>query len=311
MNKGVFTMNRVLIVPALIILTACGSEDQNVSEENTNPDYTLMPPEGISGYRVENAIHIEWDESEYATGYDVYYSTNGDFDVSDPDVWMQNTNTTEIEVPISSFKNNHFVIIQSTDGMVLSDSSDKEVFFSFLEVSGLEEEYLIDHLSDKEWKRCNEGQSWDLSSNSCLGVAASYSIEEAANLFEQEDINGWSMPLWGGAAGSNSYETYGCIKDETLATDLLNLSGCYDNREWPLRSSFESLANESFKESCKEYLIQNIPSLDFESFYLGKPPANCSTSRYYSKNLQSGSASLILAGQERVPTKILLNRSIN
>jgi len=304
-------MNRVLLVPVLIILTACGSEDQNEPRENTAPDYSLLPPENISGYRVENAIHIEWDESEYATGYDVYYSTNGDFDVSDPDVWVQNTNTTEIEIPISSFKKNHFVIIQSTDGVVFSGSSDKEVFFTFLEVTGLEKEHIIDHLSDKEWKRCIEGQSWDQESNSCLGVANTYSIEQAANLFEEEDLEGWSLPLWGAAAHSESYDTYDCIENNTLASELLNLSTCYDNRKWPERSSFESFSNESFKERCHNYLIQNIPSLDIDSFYLAKPPEYCSTSRFYSKKITSGGAAAMLPGQERVLFKILLNRSID
>lgn len=306
MDKFHLSVKYVSLVLIVIFLNGCGSDD-HAGVDSSNPDYKILAPDNLRSEVLGGNISLAWNASDYATLYEVTHSLDGDF-IEDSVVNSYTTSNTKIEIPIANKKRNHFFRIVSSDGNLSSSQSDTLLVFTFLEVSGENNEVIIDHLNDKEWKRCHEGETWNSASNTCTGSAALYSLSDAAALFETDDENGWSLSLWGGAAHTSSYDTYSCMLDSSLPSELLNLGGCFDNRLYEKRSSLEHIVDENFKDQCKAFLSDKFPTLSYEKFYISKLPVHCSSTRLYTKKLTSTISAPVLPGSEKEPSPILLNR---
>jgi hypothetical protein len=291
---------------AFTMVSGCGSNSNQVTGDPVGPE-SVVPPVLDSTSVIGNDLAIQWTAVDGATGYKLYYSNDADFSVDplESGTSTYNTDTNSITIADIDKAANHYFFIQSMNGEIAGETSQKYAAFSFLSTIDDTPGVVRDHINGLQWKRCPEGQSWDVTNSVCIGFALEIEPTEALSTYSSPDSEGWTLPLYGNTSTDSNCFT---VSDEGSA--LSNLLACKNNDELDIRSGTfnQRLTNLYYREACESYVSEFMPTFFDQVGYTAKTPSSCSGAYLCSISV-SGSVGCG-AGFDFHDRSVILNRTI-
>ncbi len=184
----------LIYILSLMVLCSCGSS--NSSSRNNQKASTIDPPRFLSSeYELSGDINLDWRSSE-ETNYDLYYSSESDFEIENYSVY-ENSGLIQDIVPPFQFKTpapapEYTVKLVSKKGGIVSTPTSR-LFRTRHRIEGDNNELFSDALSGLTWRRCSEGQTWNNLENKCDGVALEFNDAEGRRAFSNL-TDGWRVP---------------------------------------------------------------------------------------------------------------------
>ncbi len=184
----------LIYILSLVVLCSCGSS--NSSSRNNQKVSTIDPPRLLSSdYELNGDINLDWNSSE-DNNYDLYYSSENDFEIENYSVYDNSGFVQDIEPPYQ-FKTPApapeytIKLVSKKDGIVSNPTS--RLFKTRYRIEGDNNELFSDALSGLTWRRCGEGQTWNNLENKCDGEALEFNDARGRMAFSNL-TDGWRVP---------------------------------------------------------------------------------------------------------------------
>lgn len=159
----------VLIGLCLTVLTACGSS--GTQDKETSSPTVVDAPENLSVIREDTLYTITWSEVNGATSYTLIYAEEP-FTETGSDLAGMHRLTNVFPghslIILNKEPLYHFVV-KANIGDFESEASEQVIVAPRYELSGANNEFVLDHVNHLEWFRCYYGQTWDSELDQCTG----------------------------------------------------------------------------------------------------------------------------------------------
>lgn len=185
--------NCIVSIAFSAILLGCGLENDMAGEVSTEDTYiTPKVPVSTSVLVTDNRITLTWDSEDLVDEYSVYYSTDYDFEIENyaaynKGSWVRGITEAEFSFePSDRSSVYYFKVTAFIDGL---ESSPTDTLWGTtrFEVSGANNEVVIDHANNLIWDRCPIGMVWDDGVKNCTGEPTGFNWAEAQTEMSKRD----------------------------------------------------------------------------------------------------------------------------
>ena len=226
-------MKKLLLTAGIIQLISCGSGSSGNTANAGNDNTNIAPPSGFSAtFDRAHSVTLDWD-SKSGISYDVYASSNENFDVENYSAYENSSLKLNAVTPyvfnIDQPTESYTFKIVARDDNAESSPAITSVYTRF-SIPNEDSSMYYDAHQNLYVKRCSEGQQYDYLAEDCIGTAIRYTPSELSMHLTSIDRQ-WRLPtteeLDGLSVCRNSGERPTCVPQElsSLILDLFLGSG--------------------------------------------------------------------------------------
>lgn len=156
-----------------------------------------IAPSNLNTKTDNTGVTVGWLSVMGADSYNLYYSTDPDFTISNYSVYANAGLKVNATSPfkVTGLGNGPVYYFRATtvDGGQEGSPTGIVHAVTRYEITGTSGEYVKDKITGLEWQRCSLGQTWNSAANSCDGVASKFTTAQTTPMFTA-DADGWRVP---------------------------------------------------------------------------------------------------------------------
>jgi hypothetical protein len=163
-----------LAIICSLFIAGCGGDSS--SDVASTPAQPTESPTQLSANLTGSSVELSWQHTAGADRHDLYYAEEVGMDVESYAAYQGGTLVIDVSTPytlnlVDASPVYHFAVT-ATIGGAESQPSNVAVVIPRYQSAGANSEYVRDLTTNLEWSRCLYGQTWNLATWSCLGVAS-------------------------------------------------------------------------------------------------------------------------------------------